>query len=300
MTKSDRYARLQRPAVFFIALCLLCEMPRIGMAQAQNAGTPQVESPSFQTRTTAEIYRSHNGLRGADPDQSLPTTAQKQNHPDAWSQQSSTPANSGSNISPTNGDVHQASYLEPTGLTNSIALTGNANSPRSMMQVEVVSSAIPLKPPTNSESKSNDKSRSWLGPIFSMGFSLTLVLGIFAILVWVARKSGIQQSSSLPSPVIQVLGRSVLAPRQQLYVLRFGPKLLLVSHQLGQTQTLSEIEDPVEVERITAECNSSSYGSNKSFKQVFQEMAQKTSSLNRDSFLRASKSGSSKGLAAKG
>ena len=72
-------------------------------------------------------------------------------------------------------------------------------------------------------------------------------------LVWLVRKSGAQPTFGLPSHVVEVLGRTVLAPRQQLYVVRFGPKLLLISHQLGQTQTLSEIDNPDEVDRLAGE-----------------------------------------------
>ena len=82
---------------------------------------------------------------------------------------------------------------------------------------------------------------------------------------------------------------------------RTGPKLLLISHQLGQTQTLSEIENPDEADRLASLCKETSQvGLSKTFRQVFQDFATKPTRIERDSDLRVSKSGGSKGLASKG
>ena len=65
-----------------------------------------------------------------------------------------------------------------------------------------------------------------------------------------------------------------MAPRQQLYLLRFGPKLVLVTHQAGQTETLCEIDDPMEVDRIAGICEQSKSGSaSQSFRQVLNQVA---------------------------
>ncbi|HUP82444.1 MAG TPA: flagellar biosynthetic protein FliO, partial [Pirellula sp.] len=61
--------------------------------------------------------------------------------------------------------------------------------------------------------------------------------------------------------VVQVMGRSPMAPRQQMYVVRFGSKLLLISHQPGQTQTLCEISDSDEVQRLAGLCEANLPGS---------------------------------------
>ncbi len=301
--KSPTSASLPRLAVWILVLGFVLAAANSGSCQVDNNGPRRSDSSNLQPKPSAEIYRSHNGLRTQETQQSPPVASQS--NAGSWPQQVSPAFNNATNDSAGAPDIRQATYVEPAGITHTNPATTststNTSSESPRMQVEVIHNELALKPPTDSNVKTSARPRGWLGNLFSMAFSLLLVLGVFAILVWVVRKSGIQQSSSLPSPVLQVLGRSMLAPRQQLYVVRFGPKLLLVSHQLGQTQTLSEIDDPVEVERIAAACDSSSQGGvAKTFRQVFQEMSQKTSGVQRDSYLRVSKSSSSKGLATKG
>lgn len=65
----------------------------------------------------------------------------------------------------------------------------------------------------------------------------------------------------LPKHVLQVLGRSTVGPRQQLILLRVGPKLVLVSSIQGEMRSLTEITDPLEVDRIMGECESAQPGS---------------------------------------
>jgi flagellar biogenesis protein FliO len=118
--------------------------------------------------------------------------------------------------------------------------------------------------------------------IVSMATSLLIVLGLFLGLAWFLRRSGLQPFAHVPKDVVQVLGRSPLAPRQQLYLLRFGRKLVLVSHQMGQTQTLSEIEDPIEVDRLCGLCEASTASSvTQSFRHVFQQVATGSPTINR-------------------
>jgi flagellar biogenesis protein FliO len=59
-----------------------------------------------------------------------------------------------------------------------------------------------------------------------------------------------------------------------MYVVRFGKKLLLVSQQPGQTQTLSEISDDEEVDRLTGICESNlPSSSTQSFSDVLRQVA---------------------------
>lgn len=87
------------------------------------------------------------------------------------------------------------------------------------------------------------------------------------------KKTQVGSTSSLPKEVVQILGKCPLAPRQHVYVLRFGNRLLLVSHQMGQTVTLGEIDDPLEVDRIAGLCEQGSSESvTQSFRQVFHQV----------------------------
>ena len=64
-----------------------------------------------------------------------------------------------------------------------------------------------------------------------------------------------------------------MTPRQQMFVVRFGSKLLLISHQPGQTQTLGEITDSDEVQRLAGLCEANHPGSiSNSFRDVLKQV----------------------------
>ncbi|MBX3420372.1 MAG: flagellar biosynthetic protein FliO [Pirellulaceae bacterium] len=93
--------------------------------------------------------------------------------------------------------------------------------------------------------------------LVSAGSSLAVVIGFFLGCAWLYRKSfGNTLGRGLPKHVVQVLGRAPVAPRQQMVLLRFGPKLVLVSLVQGDARTISEITDPLEVDRIAGLCES--------------------------------------------
>jgi flagellar biogenesis protein FliO len=110
--------------------------------------------------------------------------------------------------------------------------------------------------------------------MLSMLVSLLVVIGLFLIVARVLR--GIQPTPqrNLPKEVVEVLGRSTLAPRQQMYVVRFGRKLLLVSQQMGQSTTLSEIDDTREVDHMLGLLESKKSDSiTDSFRDVLQQIS---------------------------
>ncbi len=84
--------------------------------------------------------------------------------------------------------------------------------------------------------------------------SLALVLGIFFLVVWLFRRALPQGRGILPAEAFEVLGRSPLANRQQAQLLRCGNKLLLVCVGAAGAETLTEITDPAEVERLVETC----------------------------------------------
>lgn len=110
--------------------------------------------------------------------------------------------------------------------------------------------------------------------VVTIGSSLAIVLGLFFVVVWALRRTVPGVSATLPGEVVEVLGRSVLAGREQLHLLRCGHKLLLVS--VGQTSvtTLTEIAEPDEVNRLAGLCRQSQPGSTSAaFRQVFEQLA---------------------------
>lgn len=97
------------------------------------------------------------------------------------------------------------------------------------------------------------KSRTSYGP------SLVWAMGILAAGVIIRQflKSGGPLSNSAPS-VVEVLSRQSLGPQQQMSVVRFGQRILLVGTTSTGMTTLAEVEDPDEVQSLLAELQSSS------------------------------------------
>ncbi len=113
-----------------------------------------------------------------------------------------------------------------------------------------------------------------LGATITVGGSLAIVLGLFFIVAWVVRKTAPRGSLVLPKEVFDVLGRAPLGARQQVQLLRCGNKLLLVSITPTGAETLTEVTDPLEVDRIAGICRQAHpKGAATAFRQVFQQVA---------------------------
>jgi flagellar biogenesis protein FliO len=114
--------------------------------------------------------------------------------------------------------------------------------------------------------------------LVTVGGSLAVVLGLFFFVAWAMRKAAPRGSLVLPKEVFDILGRAPLGARQQVQLLRCGSKLLLVSITPSGTETLTEVTDPVEVDRIAGICQQAHPKSaTSSFRQVFQQTAAKSS-----------------------
>ena len=84
--------------------------------------------------------------------------------------------------------------------------------------------------------------------------TVCLVVGVACAIVWLARRGLPASRGRLPEDALECLGRSSLGPRLEVHLLRIGNKLLLVGSSANSHQTLTEITDPDEVERIVAAC----------------------------------------------
>ena len=127
---------------------------------------------------------------------------------------------------------------------------------------------IPLAAPSNEGSSPlrTDK----LPGLATGAASLGIVLGLFLLVVWVARRGMPNQGAMLPSEALEVLGRAPLVGRQHVHLVRAGNKLLFVCLTPTGAQTLTEITDPLEVERLVALCQP---GGGSAFRQIFQQLA---------------------------
>ena len=103
--------------------------------------------------------------------------------------------------------------------------------------------------------------------------SLAVVLGLFFVFAWILRRTAPKQCQALPDDVVEVLGRAPLSGRQQVHLLRFGGKLVLVSVTPDGAETLSEITDVDEVNRLAGLCRQSHPSSaSHTFKQMFEQL----------------------------
>lgn len=172
--------------------------------------------------------------------------------------------NNGSNLNngwvntSANAPVVTASSEVPVGLPSS----ANSNS-----------KSIRLNPPSRpaSELAPTSSGGSTLQMLLSVGSSLLITLGLFLGIAWCYRKTVNTGLSGLPKSVVSILGRTPLAARQQLVLVRFGSKLVLVSLIQGEARTISEITDPLEVDQLAGLCESHQPTSiTNSFKSILQ------------------------------
>ena len=140
------------------------------------------------------------------------------------------------------------------------------------MPNQAASAPLPLKPHASTGDAEPGKRPGGLSSLVTVGGSLAVVLGIFFCIVWMLRRASPGRSALLPSEAYEVLGRAPLANHHQAHLVRCGNKLLLVCVTATGAETLTEITDPAEVERMTALCRNSRPSSpTLSFRQVFQQ-----------------------------
>jgi len=157
---------------------------------------------------------------------------------------------------------------------NVVPAVANVPNPSPSSASTVVSSGsrtdLRLRPRTTASEQNSERPKGgFLQMFMSVGSSLVIVIGLFLGVAWCYRRAGNTNLNLLPKHVVSILGRSALAPRQQLVLLRFGPKLVLVNLSQGDARTISEISDPIEVDRLAGLCESARPGSiSESFRNV--------------------------------
>ncbi len=128
-----------------------------------------------------------------------------------------------------------------------------------------------LLAPRSSDSRPGLRSGD-VPPLVTAAASLGIVLGLFLLVVWVVRRGMPKNVALLPREAVEVLGRAPLVGRQQVHLVRCGNKILLLSVSPGGVETLSEITDPVEVDRLAGICRQMNPNSvSSSFRNVFRQ-----------------------------
>jgi flagellar biogenesis protein FliO len=132
--------------------------------------------------------------------------------------------------------------------------------PGKQVSAESTESKIPPQPiPLSREgvAPSSPLGPGDLPPLASTAASLGIVLGLFLLVAWAVRRGMPKGAGLLPSDAVEVLGRAPLIGRQPAYLVRCGNKIVLVTVTPSGTQTLAEISDPAEVDRLQTLCQGS-------------------------------------------
>jgi len=113
--------------------------------------------------------------------------------------------------------------------------------------------------------------------------SLAIVLAVFFVFVWLTRSAAPKGMAPLSKDVVESLGRAPLLGRQQMQLIRIGNKLVLLSVTSTGADTLTEITDPVEVDRLSGLCRQAQSGSiSDTFRQVLAQASSEPATSPRD------------------
>ncbi len=269
--------------VFFVLLIGLTENK--GLAQSPlPSQTPSNRQDQSLSRGAPSVFRPANsnnaaGVSASNPSgsSSFPSSSDSA-EADPWIAKNNYPslsdASSGGSYPPASPQTNR-STSPSTNLVQTSTFHDTQVQPASFTS-EASQKKIPLaasKSTTDLEPK-RSSSGGMISSMISMVVSLAFVIAIFMGLAYLLRSAQPAVTKGLPKDVVEVMGRTTLAPRQQMYVIKFGRKLILVSQQLGQTQTLTEIEDPKEVDHLLGLMESASPTSiSNSFRNVFHQIA---------------------------
>jgi flagellar biogenesis protein FliO len=112
--------------------------------------------------------------------------------------------------------------------------------------------------------------------LYTILCALAIVIGAFLLFAW-ALKRGARMAArrgQLPTDVVSVLGRVPLAGKQFAELLRVGNKLVLISLTPTGAETITEVADPAEVDRLVGLCQQNNpFSTTQAFEQVFQQMS---------------------------
>lgn len=138
------------------------------------------------------------------------------------------------------------------------------------MQLEPPSGRpLPSLDQPGQSSATSDRLSSPMASIATIGGSLAVVLSLFFALAWLMRRNMPRGTTRLPDEIVQVLGRTTLGNRQPVQLIRCGNKLILLATTPSGLTPLTEITDPMEVDRLAGLClQTQPYSTTQAFGQV--------------------------------
>jgi flagellar biogenesis protein FliO len=115
----------------------------------------------------------------------------------------------------------------------------------------------PLPLPRQGASPASPFGGKTFSPLATGAASLGIVLGLFLLVVWSVRRGMPKGGGLVPSEAVEVLGRAPIGGKQSVHLVRCGNKIVLVNVSATSVETLTEISDPTEVERLQEVCRHS-------------------------------------------
>lgn len=129
--------------------------------------------------------------------------------------------------------------------------------------------ALPGSNRSGGELTATSAPKGGIAGVFSLLASLGVVLGLFLGAAYLMRRGMPKQGRVLPREAVESLGRIPFPGRQQGQLLRVGNKLVLVSFSGSGASVITEITDPLEVDRLAGMCaQADRHSSVKSFRDV--------------------------------
>lgn len=223
-------------------------------------GGPQAGAPQSATSHAEAIRAASQAATG------WPRFQQQQAPPD--------PARSATPHDAASQHVETAAYVVPDSRAadSRAADTAKPEAAPSPAKADA-ESPLPLAPRNERRKLETTGPQTPTGAMLTVTGSLAVVLGLFFTVVWITRRALPRAATSLPGEVVEVLGRTPLSGRQNMHLIRIGGKLLLVSVTATGAETLTEVTDPGEVERIAGLCKQGQAGSvTATFRQVLSQI----------------------------
>ncbi len=232
-----------------LVLTLLSLAVRAGLAQQPTA--PNWQSPSAPAQLPPEsqeylklLQQPENARVGISP------------APNPASQPLKLPA--------TNETVTPPQPVQPATFQSAVPVA-----PAALPLEKESAKPIPLAGPTQTKPKATS---SWAN-LGTMMMSLGVVLVLFMATMWLLRKTMPGTKNQLGRGVVELLGTTPMGQRQSLQVIRFGNKILLVAMGPSGCDTLTEITDPFEVDRLAGLCQQQQANSiSGSFRDLFRQI----------------------------
>ena len=181
-------------------------------------------------------------------------------------------ASPGDKASVLEAPVYRDPFVQPATYAESIPVAEPTTHPETLATTKKM---LPLarKQAVQPGTAERPKPASPVQSLTTVGGSLALVLGLFFALAWVTRRGMPPRIAKLPGEVIEVMGKAALSKGQELQLVRIGTKLLLLCVTPHSSETLTEINDPEEVDRLSAVCRRNSpQGVSATFDQMLSSM----------------------------